>query len=267
MKRLILITGLMLSVIFPCATWAIHPITQMLCGDPRFNCIHVHGGDTWDSLFPDPDEQNLVMRANRINAPLWRGMLLAVPNDPGSMRVDDLNPMDNQIPPAGHKVIIVDPKVDAWGAYDADGQLVKWGPASTGADWCSDLQSTCHTPTGDFMIYAKNGVDCESSKFPLGEGHAPMPFCMFFHEGFALHGSPEVPGFNASHGCVRIFFNDAEWLNEEFIDVPTRENHYKGTEVVIKPYANEGDKNGTVSSGSDSNTTPVKVNSTNNSSG
>jgi len=33
---------------------------------------------------------------------------------------------------------------------------------------------------------------------------------MFFHGGFALHGSPSVPGYNASHGCVRLFDDDAE---------------------------------------------------------
>jgi len=39
---------------------------------------------------------------------------------------------------------------------------------------------------------------------------------MYFHGGFALHGSYEVPGFNASHGCVRLFVPDAEWLNQDF---------------------------------------------------
>lgn len=43
-----------------------------------------------------------------------------------------------------------------------------------------------------------------------------MPWCMYFHGGFALHGSYEVPGFNASHGCIRMFVPDAEWLNQEF---------------------------------------------------
>jgi lipoprotein-anchoring transpeptidase ErfK/SrfK len=40
---------------------------------------------------------------------------------------------------------------------------------------------------------------------------------MYFHNGFALHGSYEVPGYNASHGCVRIFVNDAKWLNQDFV--------------------------------------------------
>ena len=65
-------------------------------------------------------------------------------------------------------------------------------------------------------IYNKGGAGCASSKFPVGRGGAPMPYCMFFHGGYALHGSYEVPGYHASHGCIRLFVDDAAWLNEEF---------------------------------------------------
>jgi hypothetical protein len=51
---------------------------------------------------------------------------------------------------------------------------------------------------------------------------------MFFKGGFAMHGSRGVPGYNASHGCVRMFVDDAQWLNKDFADV--------GTQVIILPY-------------------------------
>jgi lipoprotein-anchoring transpeptidase ErfK/SrfK len=52
---------------------------------------------------------------------------------------------------------------------------------------------------------------------------------MFFNKaGYAFHGSPKVPGQNASHGCVRIFTDDAKWLNENFVEI--------GTTVIINPY-------------------------------
>ena len=44
-----------------------------------------------------------------------------------------------------------------------------------------------------------------------------MPYCMFFHGGYALHGSNFVPDYNASHGCVRMSPDDAQWLNEDFV--------------------------------------------------
>ncbi len=46
-----------------------------------------------------------------------------------------------------------------------------------------------------------------------------MPYCMHFSGGYALHGSPTVPGYNASHGCVRLFTEDAKWLNQHFVDI------------------------------------------------
>lgn len=65
------------------------------------------------------------------------------------------------------------------------------------------------------------------------DGGALMPYCMHFFRGYALHGSYDVPGFRASHGCVRMFIEDARWLNEEFIDLPG--DGMKGTRVVIEP--------------------------------
>lgn len=44
-----------------------------------------------------------------------------------------------------------------------------------------------------------------------------MPYCMFFQGGFAIHGSSDLPGHHASHGCVRVLVKDAQWLNEEFV--------------------------------------------------
>ncbi len=58
-----------------------------------------------------------------------------------------------------------------------------------------------------------------------------MPYCMHFFMGYALHGSDQVPGYAASHGCVRMFIEDARWLNEEFIDVAGPQQ--LGTRIII----------------------------------
>ncbi len=188
-----------------------------LCkNDPDYSCYVVHRGDSWDNLFRSARERDLVMRINRMNSRLHPGMRIAIPNS------DDLNPMDYspvslKINPPGRKVIMVYLNRLAFGAYDADGNLQYWGPVSGGRGYCPDVHRGCHTSTGVFSIYAKEGPGCKSRKFPVGRGGAPMPYCMYFHNGFALHGSPgEVPGYNASHGCVRLFVPDAEWLNEDF---------------------------------------------------
>jgi L,D-transpeptidase ErfK/SrfK len=113
------------------------------------------------------------------------------------------------------------------GAYDEYGNLIKWGPASPGRSWCSDIHSGCRTKIGQFSIYEKRGEGCISSKFPVPDGGAPMPYCMFFKGGYAIHAA-ELPGYQASHGCVRTFYEDALWLNHEFAEV--------GTTVIVRPY-------------------------------
>lgn len=131
---------------------------------------------------------------------------------------------------ASEKTIVVDPSKHAWAAYDANGQKVNGGNASAGSDWCGDLHRPCHTRTGTFRIQSLGGPDCVSHIFPVGVGGAPMPYCMFFNNGQALHGVPpsEVGEGNFSHGCVRMHVSDAEWIRYDFANV--------GTKVVVKPY-------------------------------
>jgi len=115
-----------------------------------------------------------------------------------------------------------------WSAYDNHGELIKSGHVSGGKDYCADIDSECRTVTGTFDIYSKGDENCKSRIFPVGRGGAPMPYCMFFHEGYALHGANFVPDYNASHGCVRMSPEDAQWLNEDFVQIGlTRVNiHY-----------------------------------------
>ena len=130
----------------------------------------------------------------------------------------------------GEKTIVVDPRVHVWGAYDAQGDLVKSGIASAGSDYCHDLGRPCHTHTGSFRVQSLGGPDCVSHIFPVGIGGAPMPYCMFFNSGQALHGVPpsEVGEGNFSHGCVRMHVSDAEWIRYDFANI--------GTKVIIRPY-------------------------------
>lgn len=130
--------------------------------------------------------------------------------------------------PTSEKVIIVNPRVHAWGAYSADGKLIRAGLATAGSSWCNDLDRACRTRAGTFRIQTLGDSDCISSKFPLGEGGAPMPYCMYFNGSQALHGSHELGEANLSHGCVRISVSDARWLRFNFARV--------GTKVVVKSY-------------------------------
>ena len=54
------------------------------------------------------------------------------------------------------------------------------------------------TPPGDFRVYRK---ERNSWSVPFSVW---LPWASYFSGGVALHGSPQVPPYPASHGCVRI---------------------------------------------------------------
>jgi len=73
-----------------------------------------------------------------------------------------------------------------------DDQLVAWSNVSTG-------KSGHDTPTGTFKITQKH-IDHFSSKY----NNAPMPYFMrLTDDGVGLHAG-ELPGYAASHGCIRL---------------------------------------------------------------
>jgi peptidoglycan hydrolase-like protein with peptidoglycan-binding domain len=61
------------------------------------------------------------------------------------------------------------------------------------------------TPNGVYSVYWK--VD-GWHQAPLGDLYKPS----FFDDGIALHGYPSVPTYPASHGCVRLPMEFADWF-------------------------------------------------------
>lgn len=61
------------------------------------------------------------------------------------------------------------------------------------------------TPRGWFEVYAK---DADWQEGSLGWMYSPM----YFVGGFAIHGSSSVPDYPASHGCVRVPLDVADYL-------------------------------------------------------
>lgn len=65
------------------------------------------------------------------------------------------------------------------------------------------------TPTGMFQPYLLKDMHY-SSKYE----NAPMPNSIFFHGGYAIHATYDLKrlGRPASHGCIRLSPQDAQWL-------------------------------------------------------
>lgn len=231
-----MILWLIMLVLFPLeALQAASRFGESLCREPDYFCITIKAQDTWSRLFPNPEAKDIVKRINRLNVHLKHGMIIAVPKNLDRLSVYDVSPFPRYIEPIGEKTIYISQKQLAWGAYDEAGELVWWGPISSGQGHCTGVYGGCATPSGSFRIVRKQDIDCVSTAFPRradgNNGGAQMPYCMHFFRGYALHGSGDVPGFRASHGCVRLFTEDARWLNEEFIDLPG--DGIKGTRVII----------------------------------
>lgn len=92
-----------------------------------------------------------------------------------------------------------------------DGKIVRVVHTSTG--------SFGRTPTGDFRVYVKS---LYSWSVPF---HVWMPYAAYFHGGIAMHQSPDVPSYPASHGCVRLPEGEADRVYR-FVDV--------GTPVIVR---------------------------------
>jgi hypothetical protein len=136
--------------------------------------------------------------------------------------------LPKRISPPGERVFVFSPRHKYWAAYNSDGFRVARGVANGGAHYCPDVGRACRTPRGSFRVHSKGPSSCVSSKYPLPSGGAPMPYCMKFKGGYAIHGSPHISNRNGSHGCIRVKTAAAAWLSNNFI------RH--GTKVVVLPY-------------------------------
>src|SRR5207249_3166547 len=86
--------------------------------------------------------------------------------------------------------------------------LYKILPVSTGSGNRFCVDGRCDraiTPGGSFRI-SRRIRGWHTS--PLGKLYNPM----FFNQGIAIHGALSVPGYPASHGCVRIPMFAAGWF-------------------------------------------------------
>jgi len=81
------------------------------------------------------------------------------------------------------------------------GALVRIMPVSSGngAPYTTASGGTAYgvTPVGSFRVQRRIAGERHA---PLGVLHDPL----YFHRGWAIHGSDSVPVVPASHGCVRV---------------------------------------------------------------
>lgn len=123
------------------------------------------------------------------------------------------------------KLIVVSQKVQAFAAYQL-GNLILWGPTSTGKE---------ETPTPNGLFHTNWKAEETISTFD-DEWVLKWSFNIDNFEGVSLH-QYEMPGYPASHSCVRLYEKDAAWIYnwaEQWIVTADEESiRAYGTPVII----------------------------------
>jgi hypothetical protein len=98
------------------------------------------------------------------------------------------------------KAIVVHQPMQAFGAYE-HGRLVRWGPVSSG-------RKETPTPEGSFNLTwrARSRRSTDNQDWLL-----EWYFNFVNARGISFHLF-DLPGYPASHACVRLLLRDAQWL-------------------------------------------------------
>ncbi len=123
------------------------------------------------------------------------------------------------------KVIVVSQPIQAFGAYER-GRLVRWGPTSTG-------RKDKPTPEGAYHLTwrSRSRRSTDNNEWLL-----EWYFNFVNARGVSFHLF-ELPGYPASHACVRLLLRDARWLydwgQQWTLSADKRNVEQTGTPVVI----------------------------------
>ena len=159
--------------------------------------------DSLNNSFSEEDRK-LVYALNRIDAHRIKpGTQLIIPDS----LVNDLNlysPFPKSLDPLDSigKTVVISQRIQAFALYE-NGNLLQWGPVSTGK------QST-GTPSGLYYgnYKAKRKISTIDESWVM-----PYYFNFMNFEGIGTH-EYTLPGYPASHGCVRMYREDAKFIYE-----------------------------------------------------
>ena len=168
----------------------------------------------------------IVLAINRLDDKnLRQGMTLVIPTSYDDMDQWEFMPANIETARTIPKLIIISQRVQAFGAYEF-GTLVRSGPVSSGKK---------STPTPS-RLYFTNWKGKEVVSTFSDEWILKWNFNLDNFEGVAMH-QYALPGYPASHSCVRFYAADAEW-NYNWADqwIVTPDGSTKlasGTPVII----------------------------------
>lgn len=150
-----------------------------------------------------PSAFAIVLKINRLDRKHLRANATLIVPD-ANADLASLSPLPRKLETARSipKLLLVSRQAQAFGGYEF-GELVYWGPTSTG-------KKSTPTPAGLFHTNWRKR-ETRSSVNPSWV----LPWCFNIDNmsGVAFHKF-DLPGYPASHGCVRLLEEDAKWIYE-----------------------------------------------------
>jgi len=172
------------------------------------------------------EKMAVLLKLNRLDAQHLRsGVTLAIPE-----KVDELSafsPFPHRVEAVSEipKLVLVSLRVQAFGAYES-GRLVRWGPVSSG-------KKTTPTPAG---LYHTNWKSKATRSSINEDWLLPWYFNLDNQRGISFH-QYDLPGYPASHGCLRLLADDAAWIygwaDQWTLSTDRRRVEAYGTPVIV----------------------------------
>ena len=149
-----------------------------------------------------PEQLTIVYALNRVDAgPARRTDTLVIPTE-WAADLMAYSPYPAEVPAlAGvKKIIFFSYPIQAFGVYE-NGRLIRWGPTSMG-------KKSTPTPTG---LFFSNWKSKETISTVDDDWVLKWNFNVSNKGGVGWH-QYQMPGYPASHSCMRLFEYDARWL-------------------------------------------------------
>ncbi len=105
--------------------------------------------------------------------------------------------------PAGERRLVIHLGAQRF-SYSEGGRVLRGGPVSTG-------RRGYGTPTGSYRVQGKQRHKVSSLYAGSNGRPASMPYAIQFRGNYFIHQG-RLPGYPASHGCVRVRGGDAQFL-------------------------------------------------------
>jgi len=172
------------------------------------------------------EKMAFLLKLNRLDAQHLRaGVTLVIPE-----QIDELSafsPFPDRVETVREipKLVLVSLRVQAFAAYES-GRLVRWGPVSSG-------KKASPTPEG---LYHTNWKSKATRSSINNEWLLPWYFNLDNQRGISFH-QYDLPGYPASHGCLRLLADDAAWIygwaDQWTLSTDRRRVEAYGTPVIV----------------------------------